>query len=104
MWEFDPFGLVSSVPVEPLGQALALSVDGARVAAYSFDPPGLHVWSLPTLRPIGSCNLQELGVWDGSCALVFTPDARGVIAAGWDGVLRRVQLSTLPGAVPRADR
>ena len=98
VWELEPPRLVASVPVNVSGQALALSADGTRGASYSFDPGGLQVWSLPNLQEIGRCDLQYLGAWDVSCTLAFTHDGRSIIAAGWDGVLRRVELSKLSAA------
>jgi hypothetical protein len=76
-----------------VGRALAVSADGTRAATFGGEPwSTLRVWSLPNLTAVASWNLLELGCWDVSCALAFTPDAASVIAAGWDGVLRRIRI------------
>jgi hypothetical protein len=49
-------------------------------------------WSLPDLVEVQRWDLRDLGAWDISCALAFTPDGQRMIAAGWDGVLRRLVL------------
>jgi WD40 repeat protein len=72
------------------GRALAISPDGTRLAT-SHDGD-LRLWSLPDLGIIQSWNLYSLGAWDISCALAFAPDGQRLIAAGWDGVLRRLVL------------
>jgi len=95
VWHLESRSLVASVPLEFAGRALALSADGTQAATYSFNPRGLRVWSLPTLQEIARCDLQGLGAWDISTAVAFTPDTRSVVAAGWDGVLRRVPLAGL---------
>jgi WD40 repeat protein len=74
-----------------IGRALAVSADGTRLAT---SHNGVVVlWSVPDLVEVKRWYLDELGAWDLSCALAFTPDGQRMIAAGWDGVLRRLVLS-----------
>jgi hypothetical protein len=52
----------------------------------------VRLWSLPDLSEIQGWSLLELGCWDLSCALAFTPDGGHLVVAGWEGVLRRIVL------------
>jgi WD40 repeat protein len=72
------------------GRALAVSSDGTRLA--TSEKGILFLWSLPDLVEVQRWNLSALGAWDISCALAFTPDGQRLVAAGWDGVLRRLVL------------
>jgi len=87
----------SQVPYGTFGEALALSVDGRMAATCNHRVPGkwepvVRVWSLPDLREIWTLNLFDVGCRDIACALAFTPDARRLVIAGWEGAIRRAVL------------
>jgi hypothetical protein len=54
----------------------------------------IRLWSLPDLQEIYDWDPFDFGSRDIACALAFTADGRHLIAAGWDGVLRRIALPT----------
>lgn len=105
-WRFGDAVPLASVHHGIAGQALAVSRDGRLVATCNdrrhVDSGGawpdweweqcIRVWSLPDLREMCHWDPSDLGCRDIACALAFTPDGHHLIAAGWDGVLRRIVL------------
>jgi len=107
-WRFDDPEPVAAVGHGIAGQALGVSRDGRFAATYNnrrqVDRGGawpdwdwesrIRLWSLPDLREICHWDPFDFGSRDIACALSFTADGRHLIAAGWDGVLRRIVLPT----------
>ena len=89
--------LRSRAPFGTFGEALALSTDGCLAATCDHETPGkgepvVRVWSVPDLRELWKLNLTDVECRDIACALAFTPDARRLVIAGWEGAIRRAVL------------
>jgi WD40 repeat protein len=83
VWSLGTADPIARGRFEVIGRGLAISADGSRLATSQMGETLVRLWSLPDLSEIQTWNLEELGCWDLSCALAFTPDGGHLVVAGW---------------------